>query len=250
MQNLVIDIGNTRTKVAIFENNEMVVRYTTDTVTAEDIESMKNEYPLVENAILSSVRNDTSNLLVLLKQHFRFAIELDHNTCLPLENLYETPHTLGKDRIAAAVGANSLYPNQNLLIIDAGTAVTYDFVNNKNQYMGGFITPGLSMRFKALHHFTDRLPLLNTTQPESYMGTNTTQSIIGGIQYGLEGELNRIIQLFTDKANNLFIILTGGDTNYFDKLLKKHNFVALEITLLGLNTILASNIILDKKNSN
>lgn len=241
MLNLVIDIGNTRTKVALFRNDEKVVSFPTDSLTDKDIASLKTEHPQINNAILSSVRNDSLELIELLRKEIDHVIELDHTTLLPIENHYETPETLGKDRIAAAVGANHQFPNQNLLIIDAGTAITYDFVNDRNQYMGGFITPGLNMRFKALHQFTDKLPLLHTTKPGNYYGSNTTQSIIGGIQYGLEGEVQRIIEHFSTPSDNLLIILTGGDTNYFEKLLKNHKFVALEIILSGLNTILEYN---------
>ncbi|HPR60245.1 MAG TPA: type III pantothenate kinase, partial [Prolixibacteraceae bacterium] len=177
----------------------------------------------------------------IVSQHIPYCIVLDHNTPIPIENHYQTPQTLGKDRLAAAVGANYVYPNTNLLIIDAGTAITYDFVNNSNQYKGGFITPGINMRFKALHHFTQKLPLLQAIAPQHIEGINTELSIIGGIQYGIEGEAKQIIEHFKLGTNKLMIILTGGDTKYFEKLLKNYKFVALEIILLGLNIILEFN---------
>lgn len=238
MPNLVVDIGNTRSKIAVFENDKLIMSYPTDLFDTEDVIRIKSEYPKTNSAIFSSVRNNSKELKKLLKGHFQTVVELNHQTSLPLEICYETTSTLGKDRIAAAVGANSIYPNQNLLIIDAGTAITYDFVNSLNQYTGGFITPGLNMRFKALHQFTEKLPLLNTSMPENYQGRNTTESIIGGVQLGLEGETNRMIAHFQSKCNKLLIILTGGDTKYFEKLLKNYNFVALEIILPGLNKIL------------
>lgn len=241
MTNLIIDIGNTRIKVALFENNEIIVKFQTDLLTKNDIAALKDDHPNLNSAIVSSVRNNTSDLIDILKNELDFVINLDHNTLLPIENNYETPETLGKDRLAAAVGANKIFPNKNVLIIDAGTAITYDFINEMNQYKGGFITPGLNMRFKALHHFTEKLPLLNATNPESFFGNNTNNSILGGVQLGIEGELQRMIQYFTPAQNELKIILTGGDTKYFEKLLKNHKFVALEITLLGLNTILRFN---------
>ncbi|MGF7139941.1 type III pantothenate kinase [Roseimarinus sediminis] len=239
--NLIIDIGNTRTKIAIFKKEEMLVRFTTDTLMLSDIDQLLSDYPEIQCAIVSSVRTHIGSLIHHLQTNLGFVIELNHNTPLPVKNCYETPETLGKDRIAAAVGANHLYPNTDLLIIDAGTAVTYDHVNKKNEYLGGFITPGLAMRFRALHEFTDRLPHLKPGMPDVHSGSSTNDAILGGIQLGLEGELIRIIKHFADGKSDLIIILTGGDTNYFEKLLKNYKFVALEITLLGLNTILTTN---------
>lgn len=246
--NLIIDIGNTRTKVGLFNQNEMVKSFPIDSFELADLLELKLDYPKINKAIVSSVKHNLTDLVKILKRELEFVIELDHTTPIPIENLYETPETLGKDRIAAAVGGNHLYPNQNLLIIDAGTAITYDFVNQKNQYMGGFISPGLSMRFQALHHFTDKLPLLKPAEPEIMFGCNTIDAIQGGIQYGLEGELERIIQHFSASQNELKIILSGGDTKYFEKLLKNYNFVSLEITLLGLNTILGFNYMQNSTN--
>jgi type III pantothenate kinase len=148
---------------------------------------------------------------------------------------------LGKDRLAAAVGANQLFPNNNLMIIDAGTAITYDHVNEKNEYLGGFITPGLRMRFNALHQYTSKLPLLNPEFFEAYSGLNTYESIQGGIQHGLEGEIQRMVSIFNSNGKDFKIILTGGDANYFEKLVKSYKFVALELTLIGLNRILEFN---------
>lgn len=241
MLNLVIDIGNTRTKIALFNQGELMISFPAVSFTPNELELLLKEYPNIERAIISSVKEKQEELLSALKNLIPFVVELDHNTLLPIENRYETPKTLGKDRIAAAVGANKLFPNQNILVIDAGTAITYDFVNEKNQYEGGFITPGLSMRFRALNHFTDRLPLLKPEIPQEYKGNNTNNSIMGGIQYGLMGELKQMIQYFSNFNGELTIIITGGDTNYFEKLLKNHKFVKSEIILLGLNTILEFN---------
>ncbi len=238
MNNLVIDIGNTRTKFAIFNHSGLVASFSTNELVTDIIKELKNDYPNISSVILSSVRNYSRALIKELQTEFKFVFELTEKTPLPLKNCYETPKTLGKDRIAAAVGANNLYPNQALLIIDAGTAITYDFVNQNNEYEGGFITPGLNMRFKALHEFTDKLPLLNTQAPHTPEGKNTNTSIIGGIQLGIEGEVNQITEHFKQKNPRLKIILTGGDINYFEKLLKNHIFVSPEITLLGLNVIL------------
>lgn len=241
--NLIIDIGNTRTKVALFKDGVLVKSFPIDSFEMIDLNELKADYPDIKKAIVSSVKFNSSDMVRMLKKELDFVIELDHTTYIPIENLYETPETLGKDRIAAAVGANALYPNENVLVIDTGTAITYDFVNDNNQYHGGFITPGLNMRYKALHHFTDKLPLLKPGEPDIIHGKNTNDAIQGGIQYGLEGELDRIIQHFSTPVSKLKIILSGGDTKYFEKLLKNYKFVPLEIILLGLNTILESNYI-------
>ena len=241
--NLIIDIGNTRTKVAIFQNKELIKSFATDSFELVDLQELKADYPELKRCIVSSVKYKSEEPLKMLKKELDFVIELDQHTFIPIENLYETPQTLGKDRIAAAVGANMLYPNDDVLVIDAGTAITYDFVNKNKQYLGGFITPGLNMRYKALHHFTDKLPLLKPGEPEIIWGKNTNEAIQGGIQYGLEGELQRIIQHFSGGQSELKIILSGGDIKYFEKLLKNYKFVTLEIILLGLNTILDSNYI-------
>jgi type III pantothenate kinase len=239
--NLIIDIGNTRTKVALFNQGELMISFSVDHFTPENLDQLLTDYPTIKSAIVSSVKENQEELLSALKNNIPYAVELDHHTKLPIENCYETPETLGKDRIAAAVGANKLFPNKNTLVIDAGTAITYDFINQKNQYFGGFISPGLNMRFRALNHFTDKLPLLKPDMPTLYKGNNTNNSIKGGIQYGLNGEINQMIQYFNDLYGNLTIILTGGDTPYFEKLLKNYIFVTREITLLGLNTILEFN---------
>ena len=241
MESLVIDIGNTRTKVALFNKGELQLNYPVITFTSDDLEFFLKEHPNINRAIVSSGKENQEKLISSLKKWIPFFIELDHNTLLPIENCYETTETLGKDRIAAAIGANKLFPDQNILVIDAGTAITYDFISKKNQYKGGFITPGLNMRFKALNHFTDKLPLLKPEMPQDYEGNNTINSIRGGIQHGLYGEVNQMIEYFSDLYSDISIILTGGDATYFERLLINYNFVVPEITLFGLNTILEFN---------
>ncbi len=241
MLNLIIDIGNSRTKVALFNQGELVLSFPVDRLTPRDIEQLLFDYQGIEKAILSSVKEDQDQLITFLREHIPFFIELTHNTPLPVNNNYETPETLGKDRIAAAVGANKMFPAQNVLIIDAGTAITYDLIDTSDTYQGGFITPGLQMRFKALNHYTDKLPLLEPVSPIKIDGKNTVNAIRGGIQYGLQGEVENIIRYFSENYGKLTVIFTGGDANYFEKIIKNNNFVALEITLLGLNTILEYN---------
>jgi len=241
--NLVIDIGNTRTKIALFNHGELMISFSADDFSTSDLDIILSDYPGIERVILSSVKENHNDLLSALRTRIPYTVELSHNTPLPILNDYQSPETLGKDRIAAAVGAYKLFPNQNALIIDAGTAVTYDLLDKNGHYKGGFITPGLRMRFKALNYFTDKLPLLEPATPTEIEGTNTSNSIKGGVQYGLQGEAMNIINFFTEKYGEPIIVLTGGDASYFEKIVKIPKLVNHEITLLGLNTILEFNTI-------
>ena len=202
---------------------------------------LKDEHIQLNQAILSSVKPVDEELIRFLSQNFQLFIELDHHTPLPIENLYETPETLGKDRIAAAVGANELFPGQNILIIDAGTAITYDVVSEKNEFLGGNISPGLQMRFKALNQFTGKLPLINYSNEFQLIGRNTEEAIRAGVQNGILYEIERTIETFNRNYENLQIVMTGGDSIFFDKKLNYSIFVHFNLTLIGLNRILEHN---------
>lgn len=172
-------------------------------------------------------------------------MELNEKTKLPLKNRYKTPGTLGKDRLATAVGANYLFPSRNVLAIDAGTCIKYDFVNSKNEYLGGAISPGLDMRFKALHHFTAHLPQLKKmkTANVNLIGRTTRDSILSGVQNGAIAEISGMIKCYQDKYENVHVILTGGDSVFIRTLVSEKNriFAAPDLTLLGLNVILNYN---------
>jgi type III pantothenate kinase len=210
-------------------------------LTIAHLQLLKDEHPLLNSAILSSVKSYPEELKSFLSVHFNFFIELGHDTPVPIEVLYETPQTLGKDRIAAAVGANELFPGQNLLIIDAGTAITYELVTEGNCYLGGNISPGLEMRFKALNHFTGQLPLIDKADSFPLMGRNTTEAILAGVQNGLIYEIEQTIASFNRNYQNLQIIMTGGDAVFFVKNLNYPIFVNFNLTLIGLNRILEYN---------
>ena len=210
-------------------------------LTLSHLQMLKDEHPQLTQAILSSVKPVDEELLQFLSGNFDLFIELDHLTELPIENLYETPETLGKDRLAAAVGANELFPDQNILVIDAGTAITYDLVSEKNQFVGGNISPGLQMRFKALNHFTGKLPLVSYSDEFQSIGKNTTDAIRAGVQNGILYEIAQTIDVFNENYQNLQIVMTGGDSIFFDKKLNYSIFVHFNITLIGLNRILEHN---------
>lgn len=241
MINLVIDIGNSRTKLALFNQHDLMFNVPIEQLTVGHLKMLKDEHPQLNQAILSSVKPVDDEILQFLSGNFDLFIELDHQTKLPIKNLYETPETLGKDRLAAAVGANELFPDQNLLIIDAGTAITYDLVSEKNEFMGGNISPGLQMRFKALNHFTGKLPLVSYSEEFQHIGRNTTEAIRAGVQNGILYEIAQTIELFNKNYQNLQIVMTGGDSIFFDKKLNYTIFVHFNITLIGLNRILEYN---------
>lgn len=241
MINLVIDIGNSRSKLALFNQQDLMFNVPVDHLTVDHLKMLKDEHVQMTKAILSSTKEVDAQLLEFLDRSFDQFIELNHITPLPIANLYETPETLGKDRIAAAVGANELFPDQNVLVIDAGTAITYDFVSAENQYLGGNISPGLQMRFKALNQFTDKLPLVDSSAYFSEIGKNTKEAIRGGVQNGILFEIEKTIELFSGKYEDLQVILTGGDAAFLSQLIDADVLVHLNLTLIGLNRILEFN---------
>lgn len=239
--NLVIDIGNTRTKFSVFNRGEVLITVPVDEFLPQHIDVLQNDHPSLQNVILSAVKNYSPKLREALQNKFERFIELDSNTPLPIQNCYKTPETLGKDRIAAVVGGFDLYPDTNLLIIDAGTAITFDLLNDKQQYLGGNISPGLEMRYKALHHFTGKLPLIGHQKFDKLYGTTTEEAILAGVQHGVVFEVDKAIDTFKDFYANLKVIITGGDAYFFDNKLKNSFFVNFNLTALGLNRILEYN---------
>ena len=212
-----------------------------DHLTVEHVRMLKNEHPQLNKAILSEVKSVDEKLIRYLSDNFDYFLELDEHTELPIKNLYETPETLGKDRLAAAIGANELFPDKNLLVIDAGTAITFDLVSEKNQFIGGNISPGLEMRFRALNQFTGKLPLIGHSEEFQMIGKNTIDAIRAGVQNGILYEIAQTIELFNRNYRNLQIVMTGGDSNFFDKKLNYSIFVHFNLTLIGLNRILEHN---------
>jgi len=239
--NLVIDIGNTRTKFSVFNKGEVLITVPVDEFLPEHIVVLQNEHPDLSQVILSAVKDYSPKLKTALQNKFEFFLELDSKTPLPIENLYKTPETLGKDRIAAAVGGFDLYPDTNLLIIDAGTAITYDILNEKHQYLGGNISPGIEMRYKALHQLTGKLPLINHKKFDKLYGTTTEEAIWAGVQHGVVFEVDKAIETFKEFYTNLKVIITGGDAVFFEKKLKNSFFVNFNLIALGLNRILEYN---------
>jgi type III pantothenate kinase len=239
--NLVIDIGNTRTKFAVFNRGEVLITVPVDEFLTAHIDVLKNEHPEIQKVIVSAVKDYSPALKKALHDNFETFVELDASTPLPIRNLYESPETLGKDRIAAVVGAYDLYPNTNVLVIDAGTAITYDLLTRDGKYLGGNISPGIEMRYKALNHFTGKLPKIERQESNILFGKNTMQAIRAGVQNGTVYEVDTTISRFKDFYDNLKVIITGGDAEFFDNKLKNSFFVHFNLISLGLNRILEYN---------
>ena len=238
--NLVVDFGNTFIKMALFKGSDILRQITYSNV--DQIIDDKKNYQDAQNIIIGSVTDKHLLFIDSLSNHKKILL-LESLTSTPLKNLYENATTLGTDRIAASVGAFSLYPNQNVLTIDAGTCIKYNFVNKNNEFIGGAISPGIEMRLKAMNHFTSKLPLFAfDLNYEKLTGTNTQESILSGALVGTAAELESIIEKYINTYENLKVVITGGDAGYLCKQLKNRFFARPNIVLYGLNTILNFNI--------
>lgn len=240
--NLVLDLGNSYGKIAVCDNAEVVESAVYPVLTMKEISYFITRYPAIKGAIFSSVVNHSRELIDYLSTTFETFLELNASTPLPVKNHYRTPDTLGYDRIAAVTGAHTIYPNNNVLVIDAGTALTYDVVTAEGEYLGGNISPGMNMRFKALNKFTNRLPLLSIDEEEiDLLGTSTEKAIKSGVVNGILMEIEGFISSVSQKFTDLKVVITGGDAFSFDKRLKSSIFVISHLNLIGLNRILDYN---------
>lgn len=238
--NLVIDIGNSKVKVAVFELDTIISTAVLDEINfLDELKRISNQYA-IERSIVSSVKDIHKEYLEEL-QKLPFLITLNSDTQLPFKNLYATPSTLGNDRIALAAAAASTYPSQNSLVIDAGTCITYDFINAKNEYLGGAISPGIDMRYKSLPKYTGKLPLLSKNEEFNLLGTSTSASIHSGVINGIICEIKGVIAQYEQDFGDLTIVLTGGDTKFLFKQLKNSIFANQNFLLHGLNKILTFN---------
>jgi type III pantothenate kinase len=236
---IAIDVGNTRTKYAVFAGSMLIAINT-----LEKPENLAEVlvYHEIKKAIISSVRHldqEVKQLSVLDK-----VIELTAATPVPIINKYGTPQTLGMDRLAGVVGACALYPKQNALVIDAGTCITFDFIDRDQTYYGGSISPGLAMRFKAMHTFTGKLPLVEQTKTDNMplIGRNTIECLTSGVFNGTVAEVNGLIVEYKKQFPDLITIVCGGDAPFFEKNLKARIFAEPNLVLIGLNHILNYNV--------
>ena len=242
MINLAIDIGNSRTKVAFFENSALLGTHSWENAGPEELERLLEKYR-PGKAILASVTEPDPRLIACLEQH----TDLRHfpgDLPLPVKNNYRTPRTLGADRLAAAIGTGSYGEDSDRLVIIAGTCITYNFVNRRNEFIGGAISPGLHMRFEAMHTFTGQLPLITLDKEfEGFLGRDTRESILAGVQAGSLAEAGQMISSYEEHYPGLRVFLCGGDAGFFGKRLKNSIFadrivLDRELILKGLDRVL------------
>ena len=240
--NLIIDIGNTSTKYHVFEHDREILFDRSDLPDSTKVDGFLKRYPSADKCIVSASGHLNQEFISNLKPLVNKVVVMDNKTPMPFKSHYDTPETIGLDRLAAVAGATVLYPENAVLIIDAGTAITYDVKNVHNEHMGGNISPGLEMRFKALNTFTKNLPLLNASKENTLLGNSTQQAIINGVVNGIIFEIEGIIDAMENIYTNLTVLLTGGDAQFFDNRLKKTIFVLPKLVSTGLNTILNYNV--------
>lgn len=239
--NLIVDVGNTYVKFAVFENG--ILTYKLNFKLNEfkkQYNKLKKDYPEIKKAIISSVGHLSKKEIELIKSDLPI-VELSSEIKLPFKNLYATPKTLGVDRIALVSASVDQFFDKNVLIIDAGTCITYDFITKENQYLGGAISPGIRLRYKTLNNLTANLPLLETQIPKNIIGDSTESSIHSGVVNGVVKELDGIIDQYLANYSDLTIILTGGDTKFLLNQLKNTIFANSDFLLEGLNFILEYN---------
>lgn len=240
--NLVIDLGNTCAKAAIYDGRSMFNSFVFDKNPVNEVKKILSDTPGIKHSIVSSVISHSKEVINIL-QNKTLCVDFDENTRLPFKITYATPETLGKDRIAAVAGAIALYPGKPILVIDAGTCMKYNFVNHKGEFEGGAISPGLDMRFKALNVFTDRLPHLSYEKDFStVIGSSTKGSILSGVQMGLLFEAEGYIKRFKDKHKEGIVVATGGNLPFLVEGLKMSIFAAPDLITAGLNEILLHHI--------
>ncbi|NNE32803.1 MAG: type III pantothenate kinase [Winogradskyella sp.] len=239
--NLIVDVGNTFVKFAVFNSKALIFKNSfVLTEFNKQFKSLRKKYPKVKQAIISSVGHLSDEHIAIISNSVK-VLELSYKTMLPFSNLYKSPETLGVDRMALVSASVAQFPNNNVLIIDAGTCITYDFITNKNDYLGGAISPGLRLRYKSLNNLTANLPLLESKQPETIIGNTTESSIHSGVVNGVIKEIDGVIDQYRGMHQDLTVILTGGDAKFLSNQLKNSIFANSNFLLEGLNFILDFN---------
>jgi type III pantothenate kinase len=239
--NLIVDVGNTYVKFAVFKSGDLIYKRNFKlNEFKEQYQTLKNDFPELKKAIISSVGHLSKDQIELITKDLN-VIELSTELKFPFKNSYSTPKTLGVDRIALVCSSVNQFPNKNVLIIDAGTCITYDFITKDNEYLGGAISPGLRLRYKSLNNLTANLPLLETKLPTKRVGDSTESSIHSGIVNGVITEINGIMDQYQQEYSDLTVILTGGDTNFLSNQLKNSIFANSNFLFEGLNFILEYN---------
>lgn len=226
-------------KLAIYQDGQCLHLERHKKVLVKAIKKLRKKYPF-QKSIVSSVRKTTPYFLDYLTKHHDL-VTLSHKTKLPITNSYGTPKTLGLDRIAGVMGAASLYPGKSALVIDIGTCMTYDYIMDGKEYLGGNIAPGVELRLNAMHHFTSALPLVKRSWNAELLGSSTKSAMQNGAVWGIKLEIESFIKTLTKKMGPMVVILTGGDASYFGELIESKIFVHSNLLLKGLNDILEYN---------
>ncbi len=239
--NLTVDIGNTQFKICIFDNDKLIYHLYLKKFTRDTVEQLTKEYN-IDYVIFSDTRNVNKKEFLSLFPEKLQIIELTNQMPLPVKIDYQTPETLGKDRIAGAVYAADKFPGVNCMLIDIGTAITIDYIDAEGAFKGGIISPGPETRYRALHDYTGKLPMLEPVEDVNFIGNSTTSAIQSGVQNGILYEINGYISRFIKENNNTKIIITGGYAFLFEKKIKYPIFVNSFVVPQGLNKILMYNI--------
>lgn len=230
-------MGNTRAKIALYDESGIVGKvWKTGNPLIRDIRSFVKGKS-IKQAAISQVGKFPERIKQFLKKEYGL-VQLTEKSKVPIRNSYKTPKTLGKDRLAAIIGAYYMFPKKPCLVIDAGTCITYDFLSKAGSYLGGGISPGMLLRFKAMNDYTASLPLVPFSKGAKYIGKNTKESLQSGAQWGFLLEIEGFINKYREQYPGLQVILTGGDAEYLSKNLKTKIFVNPNLVLDGLNKIL------------
>lgn len=239
--NLIIDVGNTLVKMAVFSKGIIVSdRNVPLSEFGKNVKSIFSEFHTIQNTIVSTVGGVKAEEIEMLYGYSPVHV-LSHASRIPFKNLYASPESLGVDRIALAAAAFYYNPDGNTLVIDAGTCVTYDIINDKGEYLGGAISPGIAMRYRAMHEQTAKLPLLNMEHVVDFIGNTTKSSMHSGVVNGICQEIDGVIGQYASRFRDLTVILTGGDAQFLSKRLKNTIFAHSKFLLLGLNHLLEYN---------
>jgi len=240
--NLCIDWGNTNLKAAIFDNDLLQQQFTfSEEAALEKVSGLLNTYQPIK-AILCSVTSHNDELAALIKSKIKSFISLDSYTRLPINNAYLSADTLGPDRLALVVGAHMLHPDKNNLVISLGTCITYNLVQKNRTFRGGAISPGLHMRLKAMHTFTDKLPEAGMNGDLILLGYDTVTCMRSGAVFGMAAEIDGMLNNYEAQYPDFNAILTGGDASYFASKIKSKIFADPDLLLKGLNLILNYNV--------
>lgn len=237
--NLVVDIGNTHVKAAAVEGTSVAMMLTFPSVAEMDTAPITARYD-IRRAIVASTGCGAADAVEYLRRQGLEVMEMTPDTPVPIGKVYSTPQTLGADRIAAAVGAEAVFGRGDYLIVDFGTAITIDLVSG-GAFRGGNISPGMRIRFRALHDYTSRLPECSPSERTCFPAQSTAEAIEQGVMQGITYEIEGYMAALAHENVKLSIIFTGGDAKYFVKRIKNAIFAKCELVICGLNRILDYN---------